>query len=295
VIAIIAVLIGLLLPAVQKVREASARTSCASNLHQIATAVLNFNSAWGTLPNSRRDANYTWMVEIMPQMEQDTLQKQWTMTSGSFYTQNATARLTPVKAYFCPSRGREAQDDSGNANGGDQNDANTSQYVPGAVADYAACVGSTGGDYWWDGPTQNQTGNNTPTTGVFRLANNWSTNAPQPPFVPGYRLTDITDGTSTTFLVGEKHVRRGHFGEEAYGDGAVYNGDHGHALRGAGAGMSLAKTVDDSGTHIFGSYHTSVCQFAFCDGSVRPISNSIDTTTLGYLAARNDGQVPTDY
>ena len=82
VIAIIAILIGLLLPAVQKVREAAARSTCSNNLKQIALACHNYESAQGKLPPPR-GTNYPgftayrgWMCEIMPYMEQDNLRRE---------------------------------------------------------------------------------------------------------------------------------------------------------------------------------------------------------------------------
>src|SRR5882757_7094553 len=104
VIAIIGVLIGLLLPAVQKVREAANRMKCANNLKQMGLACHNFEDTRGALPNSRRDANYTWLVELLPFVEQQGLQKQWNMTSGSFYTQTSAATMTTVPMFFCPTR-----------------------------------------------------------------------------------------------------------------------------------------------------------------------------------------------
>jgi hypothetical protein len=94
---------------------------------------------------------------------------------------------------------------------------------------------------------------------------------------------------SNTFLVGEKHVELGHFGDFNVGDGAAYNGDHGTSFRGAGPGLTLARNPTDTFGNRFGSYHTGICQFVFCDGSVHAISTSIDGTTLGYLANRKDG------
>src|SRR5947199_8487450 len=91
VIAIIAILIGLLVPAVQKVREAAARTQCANNLKQMGLACHNYVDAHGALPPSRRDAIYTWFVEIMPYMEQVQIRDQWNL-KNSFNTPTAVAR-----------------------------------------------------------------------------------------------------------------------------------------------------------------------------------------------------------
>jgi prepilin-type N-terminal cleavage/methylation domain-containing protein/prepilin-type processing-associated H-X9-DG protein len=290
VIAIIAILIALLLPAVQTARESATRTACSNNLHQIGIACQTFADNAGALPNSRRDANYTWLVEILPYMEQTNLYEQWNFkTSASFYTQNQAARTTSVPPYFCPSR----RGPGGLSTPGDVEDGNTSVVVPGALSDYACNVGSTGGDYWWSGPTSGQTTNNTPTTGVFRLSNNWGTPT-TPSYVAGYRLTDITDGLSDTILAGEKHVALGHFGDENYGDCSAYNGDHGCAMRGAGPSIPLARTPEDTSSNRFGSTHTNgLVNFVFCDASVHAISVTIDGTTLGYLANRNDGQAIT--
>src|SRR3954469_17355954 len=104
VIAIIAVLIGMLLPAVQKVREAAARMSCGNNLKQLGLAAHNYESALGRLPPSRtRVGGPTWAVVLLPHMEQDNLYRRWDL-SRTYYEQNQTARLTPVRSYFCPSR-----------------------------------------------------------------------------------------------------------------------------------------------------------------------------------------------
>jgi prepilin-type processing-associated H-X9-DG protein len=280
-------LIGLLLPAVQKVREAANRMRCANNLKQMGLACHAFVDARGALPNSRRDANYTWLVELLPFIEQDSLQRQWTMTSGSFYSQNATARMTTVPLFFCPTR----RSPMTSIAPGDPEDGNTAVTVQGACADYACNVGSLGSDYWWNGLTQGQTTNNTPCTGPFRLDNNWSAANPLPTYVGGFRFEEITDGLSNTLLIGEKHVQITHMGDYNYFDGAAYNGDHGTSMCGAGSGHTFARNPTDNLSARFGSYHPGVCQFVFCDGSVKAIQNTIDGTTLGYLADRADGNV----
>src|SRR5436853_4866037 len=79
VIAIIAILIGLLLPAVQKVREAAARTSCSNNLKQLALGVHNFHGALNVLPPTRHDPRFTFFTVILPYIEQDAIYRQFNL------------------------------------------------------------------------------------------------------------------------------------------------------------------------------------------------------------------------
>jgi len=286
VIAIIAILIGLLLPAIQKVREAAARSQCQNNLKQMGIALHAFHDGTGALPNSRRDASYTWLVEILPYAEQDNLFKQWTMTGLAFSSQNQTARETPVKIYYCPSR-RTASSATVSI---DRMDGPGAQ-ANGVPADYAACTGDpstgSGGDYWWDTPTSGTGAPNVPNNGVFRLQNNWGATG----FRMGCKIAEISDGTSNTILVGEKHVQQGNFGVPGAGDGPAYNGDKGYSNRAAGVGRTIVRNPASAGSGNFGSYHGDVCNFVLADGSVKPLRASIDATTLGRLANKQDGQV----
>ncbi len=99
---------------------------------------------------------------------------------------------------------------------------------------------------------------------------------------------------SNTLLVGEKHVPQGTFGQGPL-DNSLYNGDYylSHA-RPAGPDYPLARTNTEL-SPVFGSYHTAVVQFGFCDGSVQPLPRSINPKTLGLLASINDGQPIPDY
>jgi hypothetical protein len=110
----------------------------------------------------------------------------------------------------------------------------------------------------------------------------------------GVRFEEITDGLSNTLLVGEKHVSLKHFREGPL-DSSAYNGDYflSHA-RPAGPDYPLAQTLDEL-SPVFGSYHTAVVQFGFCDGSVHPLLRVIDPKALGLLASRDDGQPTPDF
>ena len=120
VIAIIAILIGLLLPAVQKVREAAARATCTNNLKQIGLGVMNYESTFGLLPPSMNNRGMTSDVLILPYLEQDARFRLWEPTqkgSGSFWCSNlqpvlrgygpATATAFAdegnIKTFLCPS------------------------------------------------------------------------------------------------------------------------------------------------------------------------------------------------
>jgi len=147
VIAIISILIGLLLPAVQRVREAANRMSCANNLKQIGLAMHNYHGSHEQLPPSRvSDSGATWAVVILQEMEQDNLYREWDINKP-YYWQNETARRTPVKNYFCPSRRTSSSAPKSSLSGDFFGDTANPTHYPGALADYAVVVDPLGHDH----------------------------------------------------------------------------------------------------------------------------------------------------
>ncbi len=283
VIAILSILMALLLPAVQKVREAASRTSCINNLHQFGLAIDMYHTNYGRLPPTRlSDQHATWAVLILPYMEQGNLYAQWNI-SLTYYDQTNVARLTPVSSYFCPSR-RSPISPPGHSVFGDQNDdigATLGPFTPGALGDYAVCTGTDNCDGCdCDGQVYN---------GAFRA------NMNQYGQMLGYiTYHDITDGLSNTLFAGDKHVHLYYFG---YGvlDCSLYNGDYWMcSSRSAGPNYPLASKPTDAVIG-FGGYHTGICQFLFGDGSARSINNSANPNTLALLANIADGQAIPDY
>ena len=293
VIAIIAVLIGLLLSAVQRAREAANRMACANNLKQIGLAIHQFHDSRGCLPPSTIAPGWaTWAVLLLPYMEQDNLFKQWDLRKR--YYQQAGAPNSPVlqanvSSYFCPSRRSAAS-----AGFSTTSDERTIQplfpLTSGGLSDYAACEGNGigVGKYY--------------ANGALIIANYQLSGALSDPqaTVTSWRsrttFASITDGTSNTFFVGEKHVEPTMFGQ-GLEDSSVYNGDNTFPFsRVAGqhdaSSLPLAPfpTYNEQAPRFkFGSYHPGVCQFMMGDGSVRAIPVSINIDTLTRLAVRNDG------
>jgi type II secretory pathway pseudopilin PulG len=293
VLSIIAVLLALLIPAVQRVREAANRVQCANNLKQIGLAIHHFHDSRGFLPPSRlENLAGTWCSEIWPYIEQAALANQWAK-GKEYLLQPQVIIEAQLVLYYCPTRRGLPQLSQDGDDG-----LPMYGHRPGALGDYGVVAGD--GTYW-DSPAPGGT------NGPFMMGELFDGQA-QLNLSGNYRrtlsLTALTDGTSNTLFVGEKHVQRGKFGQRKAGDNSIYNANHLEAVgRFGGPGFdddgyprSLANSPSEPGRTRFGSYHTGICQFVFGDGGVRALSNSLDPVILGRLCNRNDGQpVPSDF
>jgi prepilin-type N-terminal cleavage/methylation domain-containing protein/prepilin-type processing-associated H-X9-DG protein len=314
VIALIAVLLGLLLPAVQKVREAASRIQCQNNLKQLALACHNYHDAYGYLPpggvfNPPGDTHYNqggWTFYVLPFMEQDNVFRQVPNLGVPF--QNAVidainAGLLPPKLPYlrCPSDG---------------------DLLDRPLTNYA---GSQGPQCW----------HGTNCGGRYDLyqkyCNGTSDNVPvplNPPTYPGYtaspnlgktldasqvrgmfgtygpRITFAmaTDGTSNTLLLGENLPSQ----NQSRNPGGHWAGaGPGRALTTiipinhytdylAADGCTAAPSRYYASANMadgFKSRHSGGVNFAFADGSIHFVSQAIDHQVYQYLGCRNDGQV----
>ena len=307
VIAILAVLIGLLLPAVQKVRAAAARAQCQNNLKQIALAAHNYHDAAGRFPTGAHLTAYVgdrltggtnlW-VELLPYIEQDNLYKRWNPNNPRNNVaggRNAnTAQV--LKVLLCPA---------------DPLPKLVVQIPPPQVAPQWSWgfygLSSYGGNAGrqsfppgsappWPGMTKD---------GIFYIDS-------------CVRLTaDITDGSSNTFLFGERY----HW-DPQYDLQESLAGPGGGPIEGAGKWAALAGPTGAVGTAnvllstqapinyqvprggdrstlsnracVFGSGHTGGANFAFADGHVRFVSQSLALETLRALSTRAGGEVIAD-
>src|SRR5262249_28171125 len=192
VIAIIAVLIGLLVPAVQKVRDAAARAQCQNNLKQLGLASHAFHDANRFLvpawigDNSRDpDGWATWAVLLLPFLEQDSVYKLWALRYPAS-KQVAAAYQQQLPVYHCPSRPDFV--------------LSVNDFVPagGGLGDYGACFG-TAADF------------DKSNGAIIPYNPPRSTDASGFPIYLRWRgqlkLTSIQDGTSNTLMFGEKHIR----------------------------------------------------------------------------------------
>jgi prepilin-type N-terminal cleavage/methylation domain-containing protein/prepilin-type processing-associated H-X9-DG protein len=281
VIAIIAVLIGLLLPAVQKVREAANRMACTNNLKQITLGLHNYAGARGCFPSAftsqNADPGWGWSSKILPYVEQDPLYKALQVDIVPFGNPplaGPTANMkVKLKVFRCPS---DPAPDLNETRPG--HDVGSGLYW--ALSNYRAVAGPTPPDPYFHADQD---------MGGILYQNSKTT------------FEQITDGTSNTLIVGEcKYIPRSGI-MIANPSACIWAG-----MGGSQGGIRISDVMwwldadtsklNGSASQAFGSRHVGGAYFGFADGSVRFFRDSFDPSIAQWLAGRADGHiVPLDF
>lgn len=280
VIAIIAILIGLLLPAVQKVREAAAKVQCQNNLKQLALGVHSYisthqafpmsTSPWTEGPTPKAPNNgFGWIFRTLPFLEQESLYKQIIpYESGSMFAGGGildpgcrTAIATPVKMLYCPS--------DGSALPGSPVETKMFQFDPIKVTltNYKGSMGDNrmGGSGSIHQGRMPDCHSSNPCPGIF-FRNSYQ---------GVVRLSNIKDGTSNTMMIGEDTPI------ENYHSAAFYaNGDYASTHAPLNYVPKPSTPGDWWNVISFRSKHSGGASFAFADGGVKYLTNNIDYTNV---------------
>lgn len=274
VIGIIGVLVALLLPAVQRAREASRRTECSNKLHQLGLAIHNYHDLHLKIPPAffidpaAWKPSWAWTSLILPQMELQSLHDALDVTGSPFgggvaFAPATPESQTPVPAYVCPT-------DPGprlNHRKGDHGKSN-----------YRAVLGNV----------------TTPSATIAILTSTNGTIIANSVLM----LSNVTDGLSNTIVIGECRLDPGAAGKK----GAIWVGMRG--LDSSGLHISdIIWWLNDEpdwkinglGEQAFGSRHAAGASFLMGDGAVRFVFDTIDGTTLKALVSREDGETPGEF
>jgi prepilin-type N-terminal cleavage/methylation domain-containing protein/prepilin-type processing-associated H-X9-DG protein len=288
VLAILGVLVGLLLPAVQKVRVAAARAACTSNLKNHGLAVHGFESTHGRLPPGAvlgpfppagvtAEANHGLWPFLLPHLEQEALGQRYRWDVSYSHPDNQPVVSTQLRVLQCPAaapnRVELADHDPEWPAGG-----------RGACTDYAPIrINPFILDRGWADPVE-QYENALPTNGMVRLV-------------------DITDGTSTTLLIAEDAGRPQRWqagqlvADNVSPGGAWSSSANGVAVRGSPPSddqPDVPCALNCTNDHEAYSFHPGGANALFADGSVRFLRSGLDVRVLARLITRAGGEVVSD-
>lgn len=286
VIAIIGILIGLLLPAVQKVREAANRVKCSNNLKQWGLAMHNYHDAYQRFPVCQSYGGpamrRSWMLVSLPFIEQDALYRQFDLTKDGLDTSanasgvsNRSILAQNLKAAQCP---------SDNTVGTPAARTDSASGIVLGLTSYAGNVG--------DHRNGTGTGTQLPDGNWYDYGNGADTAAKTRGVITRYgysaSIAEILDGTSNTFVAGE--VIPGYCVWEDWGHQNFATTAFPINWRNKDFASGVLGSGDPNNCITFRSFHAGGANFVFGDGGVRFLTDSMDYTLYRALASRNGGE-----
>ncbi len=264
VIAIIGILIGMLLPAVQQVREAARRCTCANNIAQLGLATHNYEFAMEHLPAGVIDQaggpiltqetgqHVSFLVTLLPYIEQFGIANNFDIAAGTYAAANAPARQMRIPTYQCPSFPGDHSNEAGTA----------------GLTSYAGCHHSK--------EVQIDVDNN----GLLFLNSE-------------VRYSEILDGSSNTILLGEFMPLGNSLGWASGTRSSLRNTSELIDIQ-TWQQMDAARTETPTTVGGFGSPHPGVALFSMAGGSVQYLSHAIDPNVFEFLGDRADGEMMGD-
>ena len=305
VIAIIAILIGLLLPAVQKVREAASRLQCSNNLKQLGLAFFNYENTYQALPPAyfvafppAANLAYSWAPLMLPYLEQENLYKQYNFNQMFNTASNIAVLQTQLKVMQCPSTPTPSRSESITLPAGAIPGYPAATFTT-AAGDYSVISGVT--SVGWDSVVGAPSGGDR--EGMLA----------SPPFTSS-RISAVSDGVSNTLLLVElagrpeawqSNIRvatngfpvvpnSGNANTVGAGWGNPYNGENwvnGSLYDGTGIqGPCMIHCTNVNGRGIYG-FHTNGATVVMGDGSVRFLTSSMNPKNFVYMITAKKGEI----